>query len=260
MTLRALPEPRILAAAALLACASLFLVYRWHFTARADAAAGLGTLSDMLRVEADAGPQARAPAGGTAGASVPDLLSQAQMAASQYHVAIRSVTPNPSDAKRLVLGVHGDYRDLMLFLGRLETFQITLNGFDFAPDESGATGTIDITFAGKPGAPVSFADYLEAILKYSAVRNPFEIGDPIPLPNTAPVLGDLTWTYHLSSIWQVGAERLATIDGHDYRPGDTINGMQIVAIGPSGVRLRAPGQALIRQLHFRHNPGTADHG
>ena len=252
-------QPHILAAAGLLACASLFVAYRWHFTAQAHAAAGLGVLSDMLRIEAQAAPAAR-PAGGTTGASVPDLLGQAQTAASQYNVAIRSVVTNPTDAKRLVLGVHGDYRDLMLFLGRLETFQVTLNGFEFSPDETGAAGTIDITFAGKPGAPASFADYLQAILKYSAVRNPFEIGDPIPLPNTQPVLGDLTWTYHLSSIWQVGGERLATIDGHDYRPGDKINGLQIVAIDPSGVRLSAPHRALIQHLHFRHNLGAAAHG
>ena len=84
------------------------------------------------------------------------------------------------------------------------------------------TGTVEIQHTAKPGAPVSFADYLDAMVNYTAIRNPFEIGDPVPLPNAGSDLGDLSWTYHLTSISLFGAERVATIDGKDYRVGDTL--------------------------------------
>jgi hypothetical protein len=91
-------------------------------------------------------------------------------------------------------------------------------------------------------------------VSYSAVRNPFEIGDPIPLPNAGADLGDLTWSYHLSSISQFGAIRVATIDGKDYRTGDRLGDLTIAAIGPSSVSLTAPKQALVQKIHFRRNP------
>src|ERR1700759_333149 len=138
----------------------------------------------------------------------------------------------------------------MQFMGRLANFEVALNGFDLEPDDRGIGGTIDISFTGKPGAPAEYADYMDALIRYSAVRDPFAIGDPIPLANVETVLGDLTWSYHLTSIWQVGAERVATIDGRDYRPGDKLNQLLVVAIDPSGVRLSAPDQKLIQHLHF----------
>ena len=170
-------------------------------------------------------------------------------------MAVRSVAPSPTDPNKMTLGLHGEYRDLMLFLGRLETFQIAIGGFEFAPDESGVTGSVELTHSAKPGAPVSFADYMDAIIKFTAIRNPFEIGDPVPVPNVKADLGDLSWTYHLTSISLYGAERTATIDGKDYRVGDKLNGMQISAIGPSSVSLADPHQPLIQKLHFRSNPG-----
>ena len=251
------PTQNTLAAGVLLFCACLFAVYRWHYAQEMRASAGMQTLADMLRIEASTAAAVKPPAGGTAGATVPELLSRIQEIASRYNVAIRSVAPNPTDANKITLGIHGDYRDSMLFLGRLETFQIAITGFEFVPDEDGVTGSVDLVHSAKPGAPVSFADYMDAIIKYTAVRNPFEIGDPVPVPNVGPDLGDLSWTYHLTSISLYGAERSATIDGKDYRIGDTLNGMQITAIGPSSVSLVAPHQALVQKLHFRRNPAEA---
>lgn len=247
-------------AAALLFCACLFTFYRWHYTQEARASAGMQTLADMLRIEADTAAVVKPLAGGTAGATVPELLSRIQEIGTQYNVTIRSVAPNPADANKMTLGVHGDYRDLMLFLGRLETFQISIGAFEFLPgEEGGITGSVEITHSAAPGAPVSFADYMDAIIKYTAVRNPFEIGDPVPVANVGADLGDLSWTYHLTSISLYGAERTATIDGKDYRISDKLNGMQIIAIGPSSVSLTAPHQTLVQKLHFRRNPGEAAH-
>lgn len=240
--------------AAFLALATLFVVYRWHYAAQVEAAASLQTLANVLRLESAAVP-VQPPSGGTKGATIPELLSSLQEAATQNGVTIQSVAPDPSDPAKIKLGMQGDFRSTMLFLGRMETFQIAISGFDFAPDESGSlAGTIDIQHSGKPGAPTAFADYLDAILKYTAVRNPFEIGDAIPLPNAGSELGDLSWTYHLTSITLYGAERVATIDSKDYRVGEMFNGMQIKSIGPSSVSLVAPNQPLVQKLHFRQNP------
>jgi hypothetical protein len=244
----------------LLLLASLFAFYRWHYAPAANAAAGLGTLADMLRIEADSASRRKPPEGGTAGATIPELLSAIQQAAGAHNVSVRSIAPNPAEPSKITLGLHGEFRDLMAFLGRLETFQVALNGFDFAPDaNSGVTGTVEIQHTARPGAPASFADYLDALVNYSAVRNPFEIGDPVPLANAGSDLGDLTWTYRLTSISLFGAERVATIDGKDYRAGDRLGDLTITAIGPSSVSLipsrgAAPGQTLVQKIHFRRNP------
>ena len=98
------------------------------------------------------------------------------------------------------------------------------------------------------------------MVKYTAVRNPFEIGDPVPLPNAGSDLGDLSWTYHLTSISLYGAERVATIDGKDYRVGDKLNDMQISAIGPSSVSLdRAASDLWSRSFTSGSNPGEGAH-
>jgi hypothetical protein len=248
----------------LLLLASLFAVYRWHYAPAAIAASELGILSDMLRIEADNASRVKPLEGGTSGATIPELLSVIQQAAGSHNVAVRSVAPNPVDPTKISLGLHGDFRDMMAFLGRLETFQITLGGFDFAPDEAGGiNATVEIQHTAKPGAPSSFADYLDALVSYTAIRNPFEAGDPVPLPNTGADLGDLTWSYHLTSISLFGAMRVATIDGKDYRTGDHLGDLTVTAIGPSSVSLIAQGpaaakQALVQKIHFRRNaPATS---
>jgi hypothetical protein len=248
-----------LGAGALLLLACLFAIYRWHYTPMVRASAGLATLSDMLKIEADHVAAARPLAGGTDGATVPELLGKIQEAATSHNVAVKSVTPNAADPQKIALGVGGDFRDMMAFMGRLETFQVAIDGFEFVPGENGLNGTVEIQHTGKPGAPASFADYLEALVSYSAVRNPFEIGDPVPLPNSGADLGDLSWTYHLTSISLYGAVRVATIDRKDYRAGDKMGALTITAIGPSSVSLTAPGQKLVQKIHFRRNPGEGRH-
>lgn len=258
MTLNAISERPVQAqigVGLLLLLASLFALYRWHYAPAAQAAAGLSTLSDMLRIEAANASREKPLEGGTSGATIPELLSVIQQAAGTHNIVVRSVAPSPVDPSKISLGLHGEFRDLMAFLGRLETFQIVINGFDFAPDANGGvTAVVDIQHTAKPGAPTSFADYLDALVSYSAIRNPFEIGDPIPLANAGSDLGDLTWTYHLSSISLFGAERVATIDGKDYRAGDRLGDLTITAIGPSSVSLMAPKQTLVQKIHFRRNP------
>jgi hypothetical protein len=254
------PAQAQIGAGLLLLLASFFALYRWHYTPTANAAAGLETLADMLRLEANHVAREPVPAGGTTGATIPELLTAVQQAAVAHNVSVRSVAPNPADPQKITLGLHADFRDMMAFLGRLETFQVTIGGFDFAPDEeSGVTGTVEVQHTATPGAPPSFADYLDALVSYTAIRNPFEIGDPVPLPNAGSDLGDLSWTYHLTSISQFGADRVATIDGKDYRGGDRLGDLTITDIGPSSVSLVAPHQALVQKIHFRRNPAGVHH-
>ena len=254
------PAQAQIGAGLLLLLASVFALYRWHYTPAANAASGLETLSDMLRIEADRPVASQPLTGGAAGATVPELLTAVQQAAATHNVSVRSVSPNPVDPQKITLGLHADFRDAMAFLGRLETFQVAIGGFDFAPDEEGGvTGTIEVQHTDAPGAPSSFADYLDALVSYTAIRNPFEIGDPVPLPNAGSDLGDLTWTYHLTSISQFGADRMATIDGKDYRGGDRLGDLTIADIGPSSVSLTAPHQALVQKIHFRRNPAGGGH-
>jgi hypothetical protein len=254
------PVQAQIGAGLLLLLASLFALYRWDYTPAANAASGLETLSDMLRIEAAHPAHEQPLAGGTAGATIPELLTAVQQAAGAHDVSVRSVSPNPVDPQKITLGVHAEFRDMMAFLGRLETFQVAIGGFDFAPDEAGGvTGTVEIQHTGTPGAPASFADYLDALVSYTAIRNPFEIGDPVPLPNAGSDLGDLSWTYHLTSISQFGADRMATIDGKDYRAGDRLGDLTITDIGPSSVSLVAPRQTLVQKIHFRRNPAGAHH-
>jgi hypothetical protein len=248
-----------LGAGALLLLASLFAIYRWHYTPMVRASEGLQTLSDMLKIEADHVDIAKPLAGGTDGATVPELLGKIQEAATSHSVTVKSVAPNAADPQKIELGVAGDFRDMMAFMGRLETFQVAIDGFEFVPGENGLNGKLEIQHTGKPGAPASFADYLDALVSYSAVRNPFEIGDPVPLPNTSGDLGDLSWTYQLTSISLYGAVRVATIDGKDYRAGDKMGDLTITAIGPSSVSLTAPGQKLVQKIHFRRNPAEGRH-
>jgi hypothetical protein len=241
-----------------LGCAVAFTFYRWEYSPRTIAAGGLANLSSMLRLDAVQKPKPQVPSARSS-ATVPELLSRIQEIASQDGIAIRSVNPSPVTPDQITIGAEGSFRDLMRLMARLETLQVSITSFDIAPSEhGGVAATIGITRMAKPGAPESFADYIDALSIYSAIRNPFEIGDSVPLANASPALGDISWTYHLTSISLLGAERVATIDGKDYKVGDPFNGMTVTLIGPSGVSLSSPKQAIPQVLHFRHNPGSSD--
>src|SRR5690348_17300339 len=94
------PMQAQIGAAMLLLLASLFVVYRWHYAPAARAAAGLSTLSDMLRIETANGAREKPLEGGTSGATIPELLSAVQQNAADHNIAIRSVAPNPTDPQK----------------------------------------------------------------------------------------------------------------------------------------------------------------
>ena len=241
-----------------LGCAVLFAFYRWQFAAQAEEATALTSLSAVLKLDGIQKPDPEIRSVRRGATTVPELLSRIQEIASEHGIIIRSVTPSPLNPDQITIGTEGGFRDLMRLMARLETLQVSISSFDITPSDHGDTATIGITRTTKAGAPESFADYIDAIAIYSAVRDPFEIGDPIPLPNVPPDLGDISWTYHLTSISLLGAERVATIDGKDYKDGDSFSGMTVTGISPSSVTLASPKQTIPQVLHFRDNPGPSD--
>jgi hypothetical protein len=238
----------------------LFVWYRWSYAPKDAAIAGLQSLTDALRASAaQAAKPAAAAAAPAAPATMAALLSQTQEIASRYDVDLTQATPNPLNPDLLTLSLKGDYRGVMRFLGRLETLNATLSGFDLAPaPDGGLVASAEVLRLPKPGAPAAFADYMDAMIAYTATRDPFAQGDPVPPAHVGADLGDLSWTYHLTSITLIGAVRIATIDGKDYGVGDRLGTMTIRDIGPSSVSLTAPGTVLVQKLHFRHNPAGAD--
>lgn len=137
-----------------LGCAIAFTFYRWQYSPRTDAADGLASLSSMLRLDVSPEPKPEIHAA-SRGATVPDLLSRVQEIASADNITIRSVTPSPAMPDQISLGVDGGFRDLVRFMARLETLQVSISSFDIAPGENdGTTATIGITRAAKPGVPI----------------------------------------------------------------------------------------------------------
>ncbi len=254
MTATAMPQKITWATALFLVVGCLFCVYQWKIGAQGIAADGLDRLTAILRAEAM--PAHAAPAANTITTlSTPDLLAKMQETATASRVTIRTITPVPANADALQIVASGDFRDMMRYLARLETLSIAITGFRLSQDEDGdANLALSLVKSAKPAAPDALADYIDAMTQYSAVRDPFSAGDPVPLENAGNELGDISWTYHLSSISLLGAMRVATIDGKDYEIGDTLAGMKVTAIGPSSVTLQAPGKVLPQKLHFRRNP------
>jgi hypothetical protein len=255
MTDAGMPQKITVATGLFLGLSCLLCLYQWKYGAQDLASDGLNRLTTVLNAEAAAPSPAAGNRGPVAALSMPDLLARIQETATASEIIVKTIAPAAANAEELQLTAGGDFRNMMRFLARLETLPIAVTALDLSQDENGdAVLALGLLKSPKPAAPASMADYIDAITQYSAVRDPFSAGDPIPLTNAGSELGDLSWTYHLSSISLLGAVRIATIDGKDYQIGDALAAMKITAIGPSSVTLQAPGKALPQKLHFRRNP------
>jgi hypothetical protein len=256
MTALTMPQKMTVAMGFFLALSCLFCFYRWHYGMQTAAADGLERLTAILRAESTLANRVNPkPESRILELSTPDLLARIQDMASSSEFRIKAIVPAPANPEELQATAAGDFRGAMRFLARLETLPVAITAFDLSQDENGdALLAVSLVKSPKPAAPASLADYIEALTQHSAVRDPFTPGDPIPLAGAGNELGDLSWTYHLSSISLLGAARVATIDGKDYEIGDILGNMKIVAIGPSSVTLEAPGKVLPQKLHFRRNP------
>ena len=100
---------------------------------------------------------------------------------------------------------------------------------------------VDFSHTSTPSAvrPRTIAEF-EAKLRSETLLDPFDpqAGALAFMPDRDP--NDLTWTFHLTSISEIGDRRYATIDGMDYEQGDRLDGREISSIGDDTVTLKEP--------------------
>jgi hypothetical protein len=215
-------------------------------------------LSELLQVENRKRPGYRAPE--NRGATIPDLLSRVQELAAQSAVSLVGVEPVAGDAEQYKLTLLGTYGSFLEFLARFETLQVAITGFDAEPSVD-VPGSLDIALDfGHTTVPNTIrADRVREFrtrLEKAAIRDPFNPGNgPIQLAADSNT-DDLTWTFHLTSISEIGRSKYATIDGKDYNVGDDFQGLEIRNIGRDSVTLvqKENGKEHEHFLRFRSAP------
>ena len=268
----------VLAVAALaFAGAGQALAYATLVAPKKQAAAELDAMAQALRADraaataADTASAEAAVAGLDATAlrnlSIPQLLSQVQEIALNVNVRITDLAPVEPGSRLLRVAMTGAYPDLVRFLARFEALPLHIDELhmdssteDGQPRASGDL-TLSLVFQQIAGAPAhSFADAaaFEAALRGEALRNPFTTWNGAVAWTPERGSGDLTWIHHLTGISEIGDVRIATIDDHDYRVGDRIDGRTVTAIGEDAVTLTraGPDGEQVFRLGFRYVLGA----
>jgi hypothetical protein len=249
-------KPALIGALLLLAGSAQYFTYAAYVSPREKAAHDLAALTDVLRVENS--KKAAPPPQDNRGTTVPDLLSRVQELAAQNAVTLKAVEPLPGDAEQFKLRLITNYGSFLEFLARFESLQVNVTGFDAAPamDMPGAL-EISLGFS-HTAAPNAISP--ERIKTFMTHLKSVPFRDPFNPANTAIQMAadsntdDLTWTFRLTSISEIGKTRYATIDGKDYNVGDRIQGFVVRAIGDSTVTLigNEDGNERRRILTFRN--------
>jgi hypothetical protein len=95
-------------------------------------------------------------------------------------------------------------------------------------------------------------------LDEAGLRDPFNPGSaPMQLAADTNV-DDLTWTFHLTSISEIGKSKYATIDGRDYNVGDRLQGLEVRKIGADSVTLVQKNNGKERERFLRFRSATQD--
>jgi membrane protein YdbS with pleckstrin-like domain len=164
----------------------------------------------------------------------------------------------PADPEQFKLGLIARYEGFLGFFARFETLQVSITGFDIsrAMDNSGSL-VVSLNFRhAQIASPISDQRIkaFEARLRSIALRDPFDPANGNIRMVADANADDLTWTYHLTSISQIGKTKYATIDGRDYNVGDELRGLVVSAIGNDNVTLmgRDNGKERQRFLKFRN--------
>jgi len=248
-------KPVVIGSLAVLVGSAQFFAYASYVVPRAKAAQDLQALTDILQLEKQKKATTRVTE--NRGVTVPDLLSRVQEIAAQNAVTLTGVEPAPADPEQFKLGLVARYESFLGFLAHFETLQVSITGFDIsqAKDNPGSlVVSLNFTHTATPSQVSNqrikaFEDRLRAI----ALRDPFD-----PAAGNIRMIADantddLTWTYHLTSISQIGKTKYATIDGRDYNVGDQLQGLVVSAIGNDNVTLmgRENGKERQRFLKFR---------
>ena len=251
-------KPLLLVSLVLLATAAQYFTYAAYVVPRQDATQSLQAMSELLEVENRKKPGYRAPE--NRGVTIPDLLSRVQELAAQSAVRLVGVQPLAGDAEQYRLTLLGSYGSFLEFLARFETLQVAITGFDVTPSVDVA-GLLDIALDfGHTAAPNTIraerVGEFRTRLQKATMRDPFYPGTgPIQLVGDSNN-DDLTWSFHLTSISEIGKSKYATIDGKDYNVGDDFQGLQIRKIGVDSVTLiqKENGKERERFLRFRTAP------
>jgi len=251
----ALFKPLLLASLVLLAAAGQYFVYAAYVAPREDAAQSLQALSELLQVENRKKAGYRAPE--NRGVTMPDLLSRVQELTAQSAVSLVGVAPLAGDADQYRLTLLGSYGGFLEFLARFETLQVAITGFDVTPSVD-KPGSLDIALDfGHTAVPNTIrADRVREFrtrLEKAAIRDPFHPGNGTVQLASDSNTDDLTWTFHLTSISEIGRSKYATIDGKDYKLGDELQGLEVRNIGRDSVTLvqKENGKERERFLKFR---------
>jgi hypothetical protein len=251
-------KPALIGALLLLAGATQYFAYAAYVSPREHAARELGALTEVLRIENRKKPVP--PAQENRGATIPDLLSRVQELATQNAVTLKGVEPLPGDGEPFKLRLTANYGNLLEFLARFATLAVDVTGFDAVPAMN-APGALEFSLsfnhvaAANTVRPERIGAFMDR-LKNAALRDPFNPANtPIQMVASAANPDDLTWSFRLTSISEIGKTKYATIDGKDYNVGDKIQGFVIGAIGDNKVTLIAKedGKERQRVLTFRNN-------
>jgi len=239
----------------LLVGSAQFFTYASYVVPRAKAAQDLQALTDILQLEKQKKATIRPTE--NRGVTVPDLLSRVQEIAAQNAVTLTGVEPTPTDPEQFKLALVARYESFLGFLAHFETLQVSITGFDISRtmDNPGSL-VVSLNFSHTP-TPSQVTNQrikeFEGRLRAIPLRDPFD-----PAAGNIRMVADantddLTWTYHLTSISQIGKAKYATIDGRDYNVGDQLQGLVVSAIGSDNVTLmgRENGKERQRFLKFR---------
>ena len=255
-----LPLKAFAAPLVLLALAGEFFFYSAFVAPRREAAVQLEALSSTLAKQPVAAviPSATTQA---SSATVPELLARVQELALSTGITVAAVEPVAATAGEFKMSLDAGYAGLIRFLARFETLQVQLRGFNIVPAEGRNTLKVELTFAHTP-APSSvhpkLAAEFEDKLRKMPLADPFHpyAGAMAVVPESDP--SDLTWSFHLTSISEIGDRKYATIDGREYQPGDELAGRTIRDIGQDSVTLTEKVERGERRVFLRFREAFSD--
>ncbi len=193
--------------------------------------------------------------------SLPDFLSHINAIARASEVIVEELRPAADGDLRFDMRISVDYYNFLSFAANLEAHSVAIHDLEVRPFDFTRTPPIHvITFALTPrndAAPIVGAriDALRRAVAANGLRNPFQRF--VVCGTVVPEI-DLTWRYQLSGIGRDGAGPVATVDRRDYRVGDRLDDMNVVAIEPDRVRLQRDGARGLETLvlRFRRDPGA----
>jgi hypothetical protein len=256
--MNALFKPALIGALLILAGAAQYFAYAAYVSPRQRAATDLQALTDVLQLEAKRKPSLHASE--NRGTTIPDLLSLVQELAAQSAVTLVGVEPLPGDNEQFKLKLIAGYGDFLEFFARFEALQVEINGFGAEPAKD-APGSLEISlnFSHTAAANMVRPERVKMFsvrLKDAALRDPFNSGSAAIKIVADSNPDDLSRTFHLTSISEIGKTKYATIDGKDYNVGDALQGFVIGAIGNNNVTLvdREDGKERRRYVTFRNLP------